>query len=517
MRVSTADLYRTGVANMMDRQGDAMRTQSAMSSGKRFETAGQDPTGAATAQRLRARIEELSARDANIDRASANLGLEEQALESVTNILNQVREIAVSSNNAAYDEVSLSHRAGLVRQSIDELMSIANSRDMDGRYLFGGFADGSQPFNKDANGQVSFSGSQDQRMVNIGEGQMVAMADSGYHVFQDLRDGNGRFSIQENNANTGAAVMAPGEVFDASAYDATASYSLNLASHTAMDVSALAFSDSGVDDGLAYQLEINGVLVDSIGEADARTLDDIANNISAQSGLTGVSAAVSDGTLYLFNDDPSGGAIEIRESLTGASESDDAVVGLFGARLTAGGTPSIEREISEEADAYVVRDSLNALVSAGDYSADADIRFAGIRTSLSGGGENGDQFSFTPSQRQDLFSTLEGLAVSLGNVDNTPQSRATLSNELNQVIESLDRGLEGIDSVRTTVGSRLQTLENRAEANSALDLQLRTTLSGIEDADITELATQLSQQLVALQASQQSFVQIQGMSLFDLL
>ncbi|MGB0721577.1 MAG: flagellar hook-associated protein FlgL [Gammaproteobacteria bacterium] len=517
MRVSTADLYRTGVANMLDKQADTLRTQTQLSTGKRFSTAAEDPLGAAAAQRINTRLQELSAQDANISHARGNLSLEEEALNSVTNILNQAREIAVSSNNAVYDEVSLNQRADLIRQSIDELVSVANGRDMDGRYLFAGYADGAQPFSADGNGQVSYHGSQDQRMVNIGEGQMVAMADPGFEVFQNLRNGNGDFSVQADAANSGTAVMAPGEVADRGAFDPQASYTLHLADRTPIDVTHLNFNDNGADDTLSYQLEINGVTVDTIGESDTRTLDDIATNISAQSTLTGVSASVSDGVLYLYNDAPGGGPIAVREHLTGATSDNDTVTGLFGANLNPAGGTSIDRELGVETDGYVVLDDSGAVAGGGAYSADGDIRFAGLRTSLSAGGENGDRFHFEPSGRQDLFATLDTLADSLAAFDGSERSRGALSNQLNQAIESLDRGLEGIDAVRTDVGARLATLDHREEANSALDLQLRTTLSGIEDADITELATQLSQQVLALQASQQSFVKIQGMTLFDLI
>ncbi|MCP5142207.1 MAG: flagellar hook-associated protein FlgL [Chromatiales bacterium] len=515
MRVSTADFYRTGLANMMNKQAEAMQTQTQLSSGKRFETAGQDPLAAATAQRLNARIAELAAQNGNIEQARTTLSMEETALNGVTDILNELREIALAANNPTMDSNTLAAQATLVENRLDDLLAIANSRDENGNYLFSGYSEATQAFSKDANGVVTFHGSQSQRNVAVGDGQTVGMADTGFAVFQNLRSGNGDFAIDANAGNTGTGTVKPGEVIDPSAWDGQ-SYEIQLASRTAIDASALTFTDNGTDDALGYQLEINGTVVDTLAEGDTRTLDDIATNITAQAGTTGVSAEVKDGVLYLVNDNPGAGPITIRESITGATDATDAVVGFLGGTLR-NANSSIETNIDAEADAWLVMDSTGALVEAGTYATGTAIEFAGITTAITGAPENGDRFTVEPSERQDLFATVKRFADSLAGGALTPTQRAAMQSELNQVIEELDGGLAGIDVIRTDLGTRLSTLDRREDANSALDLQMRKVLSSVEDADIAELATRLSEQMLALQAAQQSFIRIQGLNLFDLL
>ncbi|MCB1738339.1 MAG: flagellar hook-associated protein FlgL, partial [Gammaproteobacteria bacterium] len=399
MRVSTADFYRTGLANMMSRQAESMNTQTQLSSGKRFTTAGEDPLAAATAQRLNARIAELTAQNDNITQARTSLNTEEQALNSVTDILNSLREVALAANTPTMDSATLMSQSALVERNLDDLIAVANSRDVDGNYLFSGYAEATQAFSRDALGNVSFHGNQNQRSVAIGDGQSIALADSGFAVFQNLSSGNGDFAITVDGDNTGTAIMDPGSVIDPPAWDGQ-SYSVSLATRTGIDAGVFAFTDNGGDDTLGYQLEVNGTVVDTLAEGDVRTLADIAANITAQNGTTGVSAEIHDGVLYLINDNPGAGPITLRESLTGANDPNDAVTGFLGGTLRADpGTPLVT-ELSNEADSWVARDAGNVLVSAGAYDPESDIQFAGITTSVSGEGHNGDRFNIAPSQRQ---------------------------------------------------------------------------------------------------------------------
>lgn len=53
--------------------------------------------------------------------------------------------------------------------------------------------------------------------------------------------------------------------------------------------------------------------------------------------------------------------------------------------------------------------------------------------------------------------------------------------------------------------------------NDAFALETATALSEVQDLDYAEAVSRLNQQLLALQASQQSFIKVQGLSLFDYL
>jgi len=85
------------------------------------------------------------------------------------------------------------------------------------------------------------------------------------------------------------------------------------------------------------------------------------------------------------------------------------------------------------------------------------------------------------------------------------------------VLDNLDRNLDNVIEVRSRVGARLNSTEDQKNINESSLLQVREALSGIQDLDFAEAISQLEQQRITLQAAQQSFIRIQGLSLFNFL
>lgn len=85
------------------------------------------------------------------------------------------------------------------------------------------------------------------------------------------------------------------------------------------------------------------------------------------------------------------------------------------------------------------------------------------------------------------------------------------------VLDNLDRNLSNIIEIRSRVGARLNSTEDQININESSLLQVRETLSGIQDLDFAEAITQLEQQRLTLEAAQQSFIRIQSLSLFNFL
>jgi flagellar hook-associated protein 3 FlgL len=107
---------------------------------------------------------------------------------------------------------------------------------------------------------------------------------------------------------------------------------------------------------------------------------------------------------------------------------------------------------------------------------------------------------------EDVFSTLYKLATDLEADAPNPAS-----------LDQLDAAMNHLLGVRATTGARLNAVESQESINNALLEQLETTRSSIEDLDYAEAASRLSQQSVTLQAAQQAFVRVQGLSLFNFL
>jgi flagellar hook-associated protein 3 FlgL len=156
----------------------------------------------------------------------------------------------------------------------------------------------------------------------------------------------------------------------------------------------------------------------------------------------------------------------------------------------------------------------NAVVGSGAYQGSGNISFNGLTMALTGNPAAGDSVSVQSGQTQDVFTTMANL---IGALQNNGLSDTARSNALSSQLAGVDRAQDSVLGTQTAVGSRMNELTQQQSNYSTLTLGYQTTLSGVQDTDMASAITKLMLQSTALQASQQTFVKVQGMTLFDYL
>ncbi len=146
-----------------------------------------------------------------------------------------------------------------------------------------------------------------------------------------------------------------------------------------------------------------------------------------------------------------------------------------------------------------------------------NLTISGTPTAESGPPLRQDSFTISPSNNQSLFSTIQNVIDSLGMQQLGTADLSEFHNSMNRNIVDLDQSLEKILEIRASVGARLNTLDKQVEINETFNVQLNTTLSEIQDLDYSEAVTRLNLQLVGLQAAQNAYSKVQGLSLFNYL
>jgi flagellar hook-associated protein 3 FlgL len=218
MRVSS-DLLRTVFMNALaEAQARFAKTQSQVSTGKRVNSPSDDPAAAARIAQLNSSLARLDQFKSNADFARNQLGLEENALGSVIDNLQRIRELAVQANNTPLSDDDRAAIASELRERLEALRSVANSTDVDGRHLFAGYNETTLPFTVGAGGAVVYNGDQGQRTVQVSETRFVPLNDSGAEVFQRIPTGNGTFTLAAGAANTGTGLLGAGTVVDPTAW-----------------------------------------------------------------------------------------------------------------------------------------------------------------------------------------------------------------------------------------------------------------------------------------------------------
>ena len=520
MRISTGQLHNMGLNSILEQQAKLINIQQQLASGKRLLEPSDDPSAAASILNIDQSLKITEQYQGNIDTARSRQNIQEETLIGINDIMHRVRELAIQGNKSTLTSVDRASIATEVRENLDALLALSNTRDSNGEYLFSGYQGTTQPFSVDASGNYIYSGDNGQRFLQIGTGRQVAVSDSGVDVFQAIRNGNGTFATLDNPANSGTGVIDPGSVTDPAAYDGD-TYTLTFPIPAAA-TGTLTFGDNiGTNDDLTYTLSINGTAVYSVSESGTpvNTLDGLAAQINDDTTTTGVRAYVTGGTLYLGYTSPSTNPITVSEVLSGDSDGDlDTATGYFGSALTGTTTPAANVVYNaDEATYYVVEDSSGNIETSGAYVSGAQITFNGIQTNIKQAPQTGDSFTISPSANQDIFTVVQNLAIALEDGADTPDGIAGLANSVSRVLTDIDQSMNNLEQVRSKVGSRLKTLDGQQDLNDAFLLQLQTSLSRHEDLDYATAVTRLEQQLVGLEAAQQSFIKIQALSLFNFL
>lgn len=211
MRISTGLIYQQGVASMQRQQAELAKTQQQMSLGTRILTPADDPVAAARVLLLEQASANNEQYKSNRSAARSALGLEENTLASVGNLLQDIRTTVVYAGNPT---LTNSDRAALVNEltnRFDELMGLANATNGAGQYLFSGYEGSTRPFSGPL-GAVQYGGDQGQRLIQAGASRQLAVSDSGYDVFQRVARGNGSYlaTAAAGNAGTGLLGAASG-------------------------------------------------------------------------------------------------------------------------------------------------------------------------------------------------------------------------------------------------------------------------------------------------------------------
>jgi flagellar hook-associated protein 3 FlgL len=103
-------------------------------------------------------------------------------------------------------------------------------------------------------------------------------------------------------------------------------------------------------------------------------------------------------------------------------------------------------------------------------------------------------------------------------VDNAgPTGHAALLNALSTDNRKITNAHDNVITVRASVGTRLQELDALGDTGDSRALYDKSYLSDLQDLDYASAISEFYQRQTALQASQQTFVQIQQISLFNYL
>ncbi|WP_169051513.1 flagellar hook-associated protein FlgL [Neptunomonas sp. XY-337] len=131
-------------------------------------------------------------------------------------------------------------------------------------------------------------------------------------------------------------------------------------------------------------------------------------------------------------------------------------------------------------------------------------------------GVNGNEITLNiERERQNILDVAVDLAKVLEQPVDGPESKAELSEAVATALNGVQQAQDRNNEARTTLGSRLSTLEKIAESNIDFELFTKTAISRLVDTDMAEAITEFRFAEATLQASQATFGRVASLSLFN--
>jgi flagellar hook-associated protein 3 FlgL len=293
MRLSSATIYNQNLNSMLSQQAAYQEAALEVSSGTRVVNPSDDSLAAAQAVTVR---QSIAANEQYADSRAAittSLSQEESTLDSINDAITSAMSLVVQAGNGTLSDADRESLATSLQGIYDTLVTLANSTDSNGNYLFSGYQSQTPAFAENANGEMAYQGDDNVVTQQVSATQSMASGDNGATIFLSVSSSAG--FVAEAGANTGTLTFDGPDIADTSAANYGEAFTLTF---SVADDGTTQYSVDG-QDPVAYTdgetLEINGLsltlsgtpaegdslTVSAAAEADPDVFDTLQNLISA--------------------------------------------------------------------------------------------------------------------------------------------------------------------------------------------------------------------------------------------
>jgi flagellar hook-associated protein 3 FlgL len=213
MRISTNTVFDLGVSSIQRQTSRLLEIQQQISANRRILVPSDDPVGSARALEITQSDAINTQYGTNSQTAGSRLSLTESVLGQAVQLLQSARESTIQGGDGTLTQTDRASVAASIRALREELLTLSNSSDGEGNYLFSGYQTAVKPFTANTTG-VQYNGDDGERLLQISSGRQIAVSASGADAFMRIRQGNGTFVVASDPANTGTLTYNPGSVTD---------------------------------------------------------------------------------------------------------------------------------------------------------------------------------------------------------------------------------------------------------------------------------------------------------------
>lgn len=163
----------------------------------------------------------------------------------------------------------------------------------------------------------------------------------------------------------------------------------------------------------------------------------------------------------------------------------------------------------------LVTDSLDSNTASSHF-----INYGGVKIQVDGAPAKGDEFKITrdtANEKRSLLNVVADLRKALESGDGSIEGVYKMRDSAAVALSNLDTAYTQVDGIRGKVGARLNTIDSTSDFIADVSLVNKAVQSDLQDLDYAEALSRYALQNTVLQATQQSFVKVSQLSLFNYL
>jgi flagellar hook-associated protein 3 FlgL len=172
-QISTALSFDRAISQMGVTQDRLAKTQMQLSSGKQLLRPSDAPDEASAVSRLKSAIQRQQSYTDTINTVRDKLRQQETAVDSANDVLIRIKELTIQAANDTYGAEGRKLINIEIRELRDQLLSLANTQDVNGNYIFSGSRAGKQAFASDGSQPLTYLGDQTINQVAVGDERTV--------------------------------------------------------------------------------------------------------------------------------------------------------------------------------------------------------------------------------------------------------------------------------------------------------------------------------------------------------
>ena len=183
MKISTSLYFDRATQQLGGVQSRLTKVQEQLSTGLQIVKPSDAPDKASLVTRLESELARQSGYQDTLKAVNVRLTAEETALKNTSDVMFRIKELSVQAANdtlGPQDRQSIALELGSLR---DQILSLANSQDSNGNYLFSGRRAGEEAFSKDSNGRIIYQGDHARMKVNVGDNRRMNLNLPGSDIF----------------------------------------------------------------------------------------------------------------------------------------------------------------------------------------------------------------------------------------------------------------------------------------------------------------------------------------------